>query len=500
MQKRELSIIAALVVLSTALLYLSIAATRLTNANYGSDGGDLLAAVLTQGVPHPTGYPSYILLGIIFQFIPISTPVFRAVLASLIPASLAAGLLTGWIGHMIRSSTFLALSVSALTGIAWGIAPILFSQAVIIEVHGLQALVVVSVLWWITLNLEYAKGTDPKWLLGLSFLIGLGVGNHLTILLLAPVGLLALALMVRRSRSWRLLFAQISLTIAGMLVYVYLPIRAQAYPAINWGNPQTWQGFFWETGAVPYRTFLFSASPMEVVERIRSTTGLLMDQFGALGLVAGIIGMIQYQFVTKWLRWGLIWIFLVFFTFTVIYNARDSMVYIIPAVMVYAIWIGLACLTLWELKWKHFPVGSVLVGVLAISILIRVPATLTRLDPRSQDQPASYAEQLMDTAPFNAIVYTSSDEDSFPLWYYHFGLKERSDLRIVVLPLTQFVWYQQNLVHIYPSLQFPPVYSQDLPNADWGKQIALLNPELPVCNTRLSSESQTGISYQCSTP
>ena len=45
------------------------------------------------------------------------------------------------------------------------------------------------------------------------------------------------------------------------------------------------------------------------------------------------------------------------------------------------------------------------------------------------------------------------------------------DLRIVVLSLTQFVWYQQTLVHTYPDLNFPTVYTQDLPNADWGQQI-----------------------------
>src|SRR5512139_3479464 len=34
----------------------------LTWANNGADGGDLLAAALTGGVPHPTGYPTYQIL------------------------------------------------------------------------------------------------------------------------------------------------------------------------------------------------------------------------------------------------------------------------------------------------------------------------------------------------------------------------------------------------------------------------------------------------------
>ncbi|MCX7668608.1 MAG: DUF2723 domain-containing protein, partial [Anaerolineae bacterium] len=44
------------------VLYLGTAAPDLTWAHDGADGGDLLAAALTHGVPHPTGYPTYQLL------------------------------------------------------------------------------------------------------------------------------------------------------------------------------------------------------------------------------------------------------------------------------------------------------------------------------------------------------------------------------------------------------------------------------------------------------
>ncbi len=493
-------VIPGFVTLSTAVLFLSIASTRLTNANYGSDGGDLLAAVLTSGIPHPTGYPTYVLLGNLFQLIPISTPVFRAVLESLIPAALAAGLLTGWMCFVIGQNSLPVLAAAALTGISWGIAPLIFSQAVIVEVHGLQTLIVVLVLWWITLNLNFLPGRRIIWLLGLSFLVGLGFGNHLTVVLFIPVVILALIYMLHRSGSWKLVLGQLSLVIAGMLVYIYLPLRAHTYPAINWGNPQTWSGFLWEVSAAPYRGLFLSVKIPVFWERIRSVSSLLLDQFGALGLLAGAIGVIQYSLHIKWLRWILAWIFIIYFAFAIGYNTQDSVGYLIPAIMVFAIWIGLAVPTLWNLQWQRFPVGVLIIALLAISILIRIPQTLSRLDPRTQDQPARYAEQLLMEAPLNAIVYTTTDQDSFPIWFYHFGLHARPDLRIIVLPLTQFVWYQQTLVHIYPELKFPPIYIEDLPNADWGKEITHLNSQLAVCNTRLSAESDTGVAYQCSNP
>jgi hypothetical protein len=481
-------------------IYLSIAPTRLSNANLGSDGGDLLAAVLTLGIPHPTGYPTYTLLGRLFQLIPLSTPVFRAILESLVPASIAAGLLTGWMCFMLGTKAPACLVAAVVAGSAWGVAPLLFSQAVIVDVHGLQSLFVVLILWWVTLNLDHVQGQHEKWLLGLSFLVGLGLGNHLTLVLFAPAAIFALITMLHRSRAWKLVLAQVSLAFAGLLVYLYLPLRALAYPAINWGNPQTWSGFLWEVSANPYQGLLFHTSTSVLMDRIRSISNLLLDQFGVLGLIAGAIGVVQYSFRIKWLRWVLVWTCLIYFVFSIGYNTRDSTGYLIPAVMVFAIWIGLSVPSLVNINWKKIPLGWMAILLLTATIWIRIPATRSRLDPRLQDQPAQYAEQLLKEAPSNAIVYTTTDQDTFPLWYYHFGLHQRSDLRIIVLPLTQFVWYQQTLPHTYPDLIFPALYVKNLPNADWGKQIAQLNRGRSVCNTKITAESETGVAYQCTHP
>lgn len=480
------------------MLYLTAATTRLTNANFGSDGGDFLAATLTRGIPHPTGYPTYILLGNLFQSLPISTPVLRAGLESLIPAALGAGLLTGWVCFVTGAKSPATLGAAVVTGTAWGAAPLLFSQAVIVEVHGLQSLIVVLVLWWISLNLDFVARRYEKWMLGLSVLFGLGFGNHITILLLVPAGLLAVIYSIRRSNSWRMALAQISLVMAGLLVYIYLPLRAQAYPAINWGNPQSWKGFIWEISANPYQGLLFGTETPVLWERIRSVARLLSDQFGVLGLVAGAIGVIQYSFRIKALRWSLIWIFVVYLAFAIGYKTHDSVGYLLPAVMVFAIWIGLSVPIIWAVKWRHIPIGIFLVVALTASMWLRVPNTRNRVDPRAQDQPARYAEALLKDAPRNSIIYTTTDQDTFPLWYYHFGMHERPDLRVIVLPLTQFVWYQQTMVHTYPDLKFPMIYTQDLPNDDWGKAISDLNPAWVVCRTQLTSETETGVAYQCS--
>ncbi len=459
-----------------------------------------MAAILTLGIPHPTGYPTYTLLGRLFQLVPLSTPVFRAALESLVPAGLAAGLLTGWMCFILGSQAPGHLGSALVAGTSFGFAPLIFSQAVNVDVHGLQALIIVLALWWITLSLSDERGKHARWLFGLSIVLGLGFGNHVTLILLAPAVVMALAYQAYRSRNWKLVLTQVSLILAGSLVYLYLPIRAHAYPALNWGNPQTWPGFLWEVTGNPYRGLLFSTKGTELLDRIRSVANLLLHQFGALGLAAGAIGSIQYSFRIKWLRWVLVWTFFVYLAFAIGYHTEDSIGYLIATVMVFAVWIGLAVPSLLNIRWRQISVGLLLVVILMISIWISVPGVRNRLDPRPLDQPARYAEQFLKDAPLDAIVYTTTDQDSFPLWYYHFGLHERPDLRIIVLPLTQFVWYQQTLVHTYPEMTYPAVYSSDQPNTDWGKEIARLNASHPVCNTSLSGESDTGVEYQCRNP
>ncbi len=492
-------VITGLVTLILAGLYLSIAPGRLTNANFGGDGGDFLTAILTGGIPHPTGYPSYILLGFLFQSLPFNTPVFRAVLESLFPAALAGGLLSAWVLFIQSRNSLPHLVAALIAGIAWGSAPLLFSQAVIIEVHGLQSLVSILILWWVTLNL-WGIPSHNKWLLCLSFLIGLGFGNHVMGLLFVPVILAILVYSRRSTGTWIQPLLQLSLILIGLFVYAYLPLRARLFPPINWGNPQTWSGFIWEITANPYQGLLFSTDNSFLWDRIRSIFSLLLDQFGPLGLVAGVIGAIQYPFTHKWLRWVLVWTFLVYFAFSIGYNTQDSVGYLLPAIMVFAIWVGLAVPALTQISWKKIPLGLVLASILAISISLRLPATRARLDPRVQDQPARYAEGFIKAAPQNSIVFTTTDGDTFPLWYYHFGLHQRQDLRLIVLPLTQFVWYQETLMHNYHDLQFPALYTKDTPNADWGRQIASLNPERPVCNTQVTADSDTGVAYQCISP
>src|SRR5207247_10778074 len=47
-----------------------------------------------------------------------------------------------------------------------------------------------------------------------------------------------------RARNWDFALAVLAVAVAGISVYLFLPIRAAHFPPINEGEPTTWQAFW----------------------------------------------------------------------------------------------------------------------------------------------------------------------------------------------------------------------------------------------------------------
>lgn len=482
-------------------LYLSIAPTELTSANYGADGGDFLAAILTNGIPHPTGYPTYILLGQLFQQIPLGTPYFRGALLSMVPMAFACGLLALWIGFLFPYSPRITPFVILITGLGAGTAPLLFSQAVIVEVHGLQALFLMCAIWWATL-LWLPERNGKQKVLGylLALVYGVGLGNHLILLLMSPALLFAGIHSFRLGMPRKLLGGQIILVLVGLLVYLYLPFSARSYPPINWGNPQTWEGFRWLISGQSYQNLLLHVDTTLFIQRVSAWSRLLIDQFGVIGLLLGLVGITQASLKKPAFLFLELWVFAAYSLFAIFYQTQDSVVYMIPAYMIFATWVAYSIYFFVSVGRKWQSAGLVLGIFLLLYLVVRIPVTRTQIDPRQNVQPATYAETILNASPPGALILTKSDGDTFPLWYYHFGLKRRPDIRVVVLPLTQFSWYLETLQHIYPDLIYPSEKGEGEGLDSWREEFLFLNSKYPVCYTDLDENEPSGISINCSNP
>jgi len=275
-------------------VYLSTLAPSITWAHDGADGGDFAAAVATGGIPHPSGYPTYMVLGRLFALLPWGDLAFRLNVMSATWAALTVGvvyLIVFRTLHIVgdREPGPYAPLVAATGALAFAFSPLFWSQALIVEVYTLHAFFVAMVTYLVLRWVE-----QPAWwrLSAAALAMGLGLGNHLTLVLLGPP---ILVLLWYRRGQLPVTAGRIALVVApfllGLSVYAYLPLRAVHYPAVNWGDPQTVEGFLWLVTGRAYQRYFFALPLQYLPDRLGAWSRMLGQQFGWFGLFVALVGL-----------------------------------------------------------------------------------------------------------------------------------------------------------------------------------------------------------------
>jgi len=457
-------LLAAGILIILLIIYGFTLAPGLSWANGGTDGGDLITAAATGGVPHPGGYPFYLMLARGFQLILPGDLAWRTNILSAVCTSLAA-VVFFFLGNRVCGNRDFTGLASWSAALAFGLAPLVWSQAVITEVYGLQVLLTAVILF-------QATGEEKKWngdfLRGLT--VGLAIGCHLISILLLPL-LFWDGKVVCRNLKKHIGLRFIGV-LAGLCVYLLLPVRALGHPPVNWGNPVTPQAFFELVSGSIYRsnfTLVYS------LERLRGLSGILIAQAGLIGLFLAVFYLVGNR-VNYTRMIPLFWIFISHALFTLVYGSFDSYVYLIPAVMVYLLWAAAGlqeiiefCVARWRFAW--FPAGLLIITLL----LLHGSQTLPTVDASHDLRAEKFGQEAVRSLPRDALAFTADDESSFTLWYFHFALKQRPDMTVVVEGLLPYDWYRQTLKSTYPGMQFPP-------GEDWTSAvIAQANPQKPAC-------------------
>lgn len=485
-------------------VYLRTLAPGLTWAHGGSDGGDLISAAATGGIAHPTGYPLYLLLARAFQLLPVGSLAYRTNLLSALTTALAAIFLYEVVLHAQWNSKDHQKWPAALTaGFAFGLAPLIWSQAVITEVYSLHVLLLAIVVSACSHLIPFQLETQKKYNLNVykTLILGLAVGNHISTLLMVPGAFLSSAMgdktqpprspLVRYDRSSCL--KQLGLFSTGLLLYLLIPLRAMQNPPVNWGNVTTLQRFWWLVSGQLYQSYYLQLNPSALWERAQAATAVLLEQFGLLGVALGLVGLIVYGkpsrliFLTTWMA-------VVFAALAVVYGSSDSYLYLMPVLLSFAIWIGTGLIGLSNQisRWPLF--GRIVLPFLLLGYLLaRSAMQFNQLDASTDLRAESFGNEVLSAAPENAIVFAKGDRAVFALWYFHFALAERPDLAVVAVDLLHFDWYQETLSFTYPWLKVPG----PLP---WPETVAAMNQSRPVCNIEYSDRAEIDCSKPAQSP
>lgn len=475
------------------ILYWWSAAPGLTWAHFGADGGELLAAAVTNGVPHPPGYPLYMLLlrgwlwatGLLW---PTADLAWRGTLLSILCAALSVGVTVRVMAHLLEAQATRWIW-AFLIGVAWGIAPMPWSQALITEVYALHMLFV-ALLGWATLVKPHA----PRWL---TPIIALGMAHHLTLVLLLPA--VFYYVIFSQTESWRRVGWKLPLRVAGWMALgvllaplfhlrTYLvTVDAVAPAPVNWGYPDNWTGFWWLISGAAYRSYLFGAPTSTLLTRIAAWASTLTRQLTPVGLAFMLLGLSQWDRQRPHLRnWSLIWLAPVSI-YAINYYTRDSDIYLLPVIWLTMLWlgVGLEAVQQWltaewptlSARWQARQAGAgaksnttkspaprfapaaigkglmlfVVMGLVGLTIW-RWSTVSARVDLRAQ----TFLTETIAVLEPQSIVISSADAETFALWYGAWGsgelLAKHPDTVLINYALYQFDWYRRLVRELYPEV------------------------------------------------
>ena len=334
------------------------------------DSAEMQWVPYTLGVLHATGYPLYTILGWAWShLIPLGTVAGRMNAFSAVAAAATVSLT-----YMLARRLTTSLVAAIMAALAVLAAPLVWSQAVVAEVYSLHLLIVVSLLY-LLVRWGQSRHAD-RWLLAAALVTGLGLAHHRTILLLAPAALLFVYIVDRsiwrRPRlrpGGRLWLKALGLFLLGLLPYLYVPWRLGL-------GPQTLDVI---SGASFWRAFVtLRPDWQELVPQV------LLEQFGLPGVLVGLVGLWWLPTRPGGCRrpFGLLLLLyaLAQIAFAVAYSVTDVAVFLLPVILIYALWIGAGVDAVWvalgRWGWASKPRaigGALLVGATLALLALRLP-------------------------------------------------------------------------------------------------------------------------------
>jgi len=414
------------------------------------DTGEFQTVGPVLGTAHPTGFPTYVLLGWLASVVlqPFGDDAFRMNLLSAICLGVAAAVMVDLVRALTRS---LAIGVAA--GLALALTPIAWSIGTHADPHVLHLALTAILLRLLVGWDDRVRGdgrswsaTEPRadrWLVAATVVFGLAVGNHsLTLLLAVPVGLYVVAVdpgIVRRPRL--ILTCVVALVATLALVYLELPLRAGPFRApLVYGHPETWEGFWYVVLAEQFRGSL--QDPFgDLAGKMAALVRLTVAQFGILA------PLIPIAFVLTALRkprYALLTGSAVLITcfFAASYeNADISRYYLGPALMA---WTWLAILGGLLVDAAGVDSGGFVrrrptmrtAAALVVAIVLVGPSllaartTYAAVDVSGDHKAAVWTDRVLGLLEPNAMV-VSWWSYSTPLWYAQIVEGRRPDIFIV---------------------------------------------------------------------
>ena len=439
-----------LIGLATLVLYVWIAPTHIVDG----DNAEFATLGTIGGIAHPSGYPLYLLWLHATSWLPAASPAHAAAIATAVLGAASVVVLhaacRAWGARPLAATVAVAILAAA---------PIVLRIETEAEVFALNCLVVAAVIW-----LAALEGPLRGWRRApaLGLVAGLGLSNHLTCVLIAPVGILGA---IRATREAALPKpAVIGLAIAGLLVgllpYGYAFVAADT--PLSWGHVRSLGhlvALFTRRDYGGPDAFQTNGTEVSVATSIFGLTATLARTWLWAPLLLGGATLVHrvIRSANGEPRWGWAMLALSFVLAGPVLVSRFNVApeglglyvcqrfYVLPAMLLaIPIAVGLTSLA------KRIPTTRIsertCIAIAATVGFAAVAGTslphILRVHTRAVE---AGARNMLRSLPADAVVIESADDLHHGAGYVQWALGERQDVVMVTWTMMSMQWYRDRV-------------------------------------------------------
>ncbi len=507
------------------------------------DTSEYIAAAYVLGIPHPPGNPLFTIMAHSWGALPLSSQyAVRINLFAAVTSAASAGLwflvADRWMRDVVPvrwarlAAAFAGILVGAMAWTVW-------NQSTVNEkVYTVSMLSTALVMWLGVHWADDAPGQHrDRWLVLIAYLIALTSTNHMMGVLAAPaVGIyvlftepgvllkpwvlwlgLSLALAVSGQWSivvdgpaesrmvlgvivavligytlWRdagefrrpmLYLALLAVVIGISLNYVFLPIRSHLYPAINEGEPTTWDALQQVLNRAQYGKPPVTFRQADFISQLGNYLQYFSWQFardwGSIGMraslalfsllgLSGALALWQRDRRAFWASLTLMFtvtlalIFYLNFKYgfsyptdpakgQVLREVRERDYFFVVSFAAYGLWVAVGFGALMQataeaLRGRLSETGRWIAATPLLGLaLIPIAGNHVTASRAHETLARDFARDLLESVEPYGILITAGDNDTFPLWYAQEVEGIRRDVTLANLSLMNTRWHLQQL-------------------------------------------------------
>lgn len=437
------------------------------------DSGEFLTATASMGSAHSPGYPLFLMYAKLFTWIPLGNIAFRINVATAASSSIACLLVYLLVLYLLkkevllenlRFNNFAVKAAGLAAAVAFSVTPRLWLQSNHDKPYPLLAFIT-AIIFYLLLKWreQYREGSErPGYIYVCTFLAGLAMAVHQTIVLLLPAWLLMIVL-----TDWRLikrikeLILATAFALLGFAVHLYLPLRALSNPLLNWGDSKTIDQFLWHFLRRGYPSDPHTRDLALLWAQIKAFN--VPREFTWLGAALALWGLVYLWKANRPLLAGYL---VAVATFLLViagyFNTVLDLIFLTeefftPLYLLTAVLIGLGLFNLlgYAVRNARLPerIGPPVYG-LCLVMFFSLPSALCAVNYYENDQHNNYiafdyASNSLRSLPQNAVMFTWGDSGAFPLWYLQGVERMREDVDLPHTPHLVFDWYLDSMPRLF---------------------------------------------------